>query len=399
VSGRPAGAMLAAGLAGLLAGSVLTLAIQGGAMPLDDPGPPRAVPAPTRPEPPDTLLAWTPGRIPEGFGRGVARLPGVRHVVVVASGIGWLSSSRSAEGSLVDRAPAGYSIPLEVAAVDPLAYRPFLPGADQRLVVDLERGAVVLGASSAALRGLGPGATLRFGTVRARVAGVLPDELVGAHEVLASRALAERLGVNRDRYALLDPRPETPTRRIASSLRGLLAPGTPLRVRAPGETPYFRQGDAVLPPIKLKELLGEFAARPAGEGWLDIDPAWTRAHIVTREVPVLGRVSCNRIVMPQVVGALRELAVEGLGHLVDPADYGGCYAPRFLSRDPGAGLSHHAWGAAVDVNVSANAFGRVPHQDPRVVEAFERWGFTWGGRWLIPDGMHFDFVRLALTAS
>jgi D-alanyl-D-alanine carboxypeptidase len=24
---------------------------------------------------------------------------------------------------------------------------------------------------------------------------------------------------------------------------------------------------------------------------------------------------------------------------------------------------------------------------------FERWGFTWGGRWLVPDGMHFEFLR------
>jgi hypothetical protein len=31
--------------------------------------------------------------------------------------------------------------------------------------------------------------------------------------------------------------------------------------------------------------------------------------------------------------------------------------------------------------------------DPRVVEIFERWGFEWGGRWLVPDPMHFEFVR------
>ena len=30
---------------------------------------------------------------------------------------------------------------------------------------------------------------------------------------------------------------------------------------------------------------------------------------------------------------------------------------------------------------------------PRLVSAFERWGFTWGGRWLVPDGMHFEIIR------
>jgi hypothetical protein len=50
---------------------------------------------------------------------------------------------------------------------------------------------------------------------------------------------------------------------------------------------------------------------------------------------------------------------------------------------------------AVEVNASANPFGRTSRQDPRIVAIFERWGFTWGGSWLIPDGMHFEFVRFA----
>jgi hypothetical protein len=45
--------------------------------------------------------------------------------------------------------------------------------------------------------------------------------------------------------------------------------------------------------------------------------------------------------------------------------------------------------------VSQNRFGRTPHQDPRIVKIFEQWGFAWGGDWLIPDGMHFEFVRFA----
>jgi hypothetical protein len=28
-----------------------------------------------------------------------------------------------------------------------------------------------------------------------------------------------------------------------------------------------------------------------------------------------------------------------------------------------------------------------------VVTVFERWGFTWGGTWVVPDGMHFEFLR------
>jgi hypothetical protein len=32
-------------------------------------------------------------------------------------------------------------------------------------------------------------------------------------------------------------------------------------------------------------------------------------------------------------------------------------------------------------------------QDPQLVETMARWGFTWGGFWLVPDPMHFEYVR------
>ena len=105
------------------------------------------------------------------------------------------------------------------------------------------------------------------------------------------------------------------------------------------------------------------------------------------------QVQCNRALIPQLRGALSEVAREGLAQLIHPGDYGGCFAPRFINEDPTADLSHHSWGAAIDINVSENPFGGAPHQDPRVVAAFQRWGFTWGGRFIVPDGMHFEFLR------
>ena len=52
------------------------------------------------------------------------------------------------------------------------------------------------------------------------------------------------------------------------------------------------------------------------------------------------------------------------------------------------------WGIAVDLNVEqGNLFGQTPHQDPRLVEVFERWGFLWGGTFIEPDGMHFEYRR------
>jgi hypothetical protein len=352
-------------------------------------------PSPTRliPVIPDTMLAWTPGGIPPGLGRSVRRIPGIDHVVTVTSGTAWLIGSFDASGALVDHPPPGLAIPLEMAGADLSSYSPFLSPADRAVLPPLARGQAVLGATSARLRRLGPGATLSFGSRKLRVAAVLPDAAIGAHEVFVSRATAAALGVAHERYLLIDPSPDASRAAVVARIRALLPDGTQVRIRGPGETPFFRQGDAVLPPVKIKEVFGEFAARPISGGFLRIDPGWEKRHIVNVTVPILGMVRCNRALIPQLRQALGEIVTRGLSHLIHPGDYGGCYAPRFINRNPLAGISHHAWGVAVDVNVSSNRFGQSPHQDPRVVAVFERWGFTWGGSWLRPDGMHFEFVR------
>jgi D-alanyl-D-alanine carboxypeptidase len=394
VSARRAAGVAAALVVGLVVGAVLTLSIQGTAII------PEERDAPSMPEPiltpelPDTFLAWSPGGMPARFAHAVAEMPRIRRAVVVASDNTWLTKSYSAAGEVVDDPPPTFSIPLEVAAVDPRAYAPFLPPADRSVTVALAQGKGVLGESSARLRGLGPGAVLRFGGERVEIAAILADELVGAHELLVSRDVGRRIGVTRDRYALLVPTGEPTARQVTVAVRGVLPTGTLVRVRAPGDTPYFRHGDAVLPPVKIKELFGEFAAkRRAGwpAGYLTADPEWVRTNIDTQRVPLLGTVTCNTALFPQIRGAIRELIRRGLEHTI--TSYSGCWAPRHILGDPSSGLSHHAWGIAIDVNVPQNPYGAEPNQDPRLVEVFEEWGFIWGGRFIVPDGMHFEYHR------
>jgi hypothetical protein len=383
-----------AGAVGLLAGGTVGVVTRGSNAAILDRGPVLPTP-PVEPITPDTLLAWTPGGLPDGFARRVGRLHDVRHVAAVVSGVAWLSASFSSDGGQIDRPPRSLAFPLEVAGVDPDEYEPFLSPADRAVLPHLSAGQGALGETSARLRGLGPGATLRLGRTDVHVAAVLPDASMGAHELLVSNAMAATLGVTQSKYLLIDPAPDASRSAITADIRAALPPGVQVRVRGPGETPYFRQGDAVLPQVRIKELFGEFAAKPEAGGYVRIDPRWAGQHIVTASVPILGEVTCNRALIPQLRGALEEITRRGLASLIDPADYGGCYSPRFLNRNPAAGLSHHAWGVAADLNVSANPFGRTPYQDPRIVAIFERWGFTWGGEWLRPDGMHFEFVRFA----
>ena len=123
------------------------------------------------------------------------------------------------------------------------------------------------------------------------------------------------------------------------------------------------------------------------------DPGWVDRNIVRARLPVLGTVRCHRSLVPALEGAMRELQERNLASLV--ATYAGCWVPRAIAA--GEGLSRHAWGAAVDLNFRPNRSGLGSAQDVRLVEVMARWGFTWGGSWLVPDAAHFEYVRPAPT--
>ena len=380
---------------GLVAGGSAGFVVQG--EPNTAPAPPAAGPAApsTRPAALDTLLAWTPNGLPAGFAHRVASLRGVEHVTAVVSGIVWMTRSVARDGVAADRPPRGLAIPIEMAGARLSDYAPFLAPPDQVHLPELAAGQAVLGQSEARLRRMGVGGTLRFGRQSLRVAGIVPDAAIGANEVFVSLRTARAFGLHTQRYLLIDPVPGARRGKLAARIRGLVPADVPLRIRGPGETPYFLQCDAVLPEVRMKELFGEFAAAPVGAGYLKIDPAWVARHIVAARIPLLGVVHCNRAIIPQLRGALSELEASGLGQLINTGGYGGCFSPRFVNRIPNAGISHHAWGAAIDINVAANPYGRPHTQDRRLVAILSRWGFTWGGRFLIPDGNHFEFVRFA----
>ncbi|MDQ3538208.1 MAG: M15 family metallopeptidase, partial [Actinomycetota bacterium] len=178
---------------------------------------------------------------------------------------------------------------------------------------------------------------------------------------------------------------------VERRIRQALPARTAVRLRGPGETPYLRQGDAVLPQAAIKARFGEFAYRPGPGRDVVQDPRWTAEHIVTARVPILGLVRCHRTLVPALRGALRELRQRNLTSMIDPAGYAGCHNARLTSS--GDQVSRHAWGVAIDLNYPDNPVGQASTQDPRLVEVMERWGFTWGGRWLVPDPAHFEYVR------
>ena len=374
--------------AGLVAGGAIGLSSPVPGVP-DGGGPSRGPSPVVEPAAVTTLLAWTPGGLPPGYTDAVRNLRAVRSVVSVNSVVSWLDGWEDVDGR-AHLPPAGFRIPVEVASVHPAAYARFLPPADRDSMAG--PGTVLAGRTFAETHDVDAGSALRFGGVRLVVDGVIEDELVGAHEVVVSGDIGVRLGITRPRYMLVAPR-EGAAPQVERALRRLVPSGIRVRVRAPGETPVFRHGDAVLPPVRVKEVFGEFAARPLDGGLLEPHPTWVKANIRTARVPILGPVRCHRLVIPLIRSALEDLSRRGLGHLVDPADYGGCYYPRYIARNPASSISNHSWGIAIDINVSQGLPGRQPTIDRRVVQAFEAQGFKWGGEFLIPDGTHFEFIR------
>jgi hypothetical protein len=324
------------------------------------------------------VLVRRRGGVPADWAERLRGAHGVSAVARMGRTQALLQSSARRHGARADAAPTGYAFPLDVLVVRPRAYAKVLPPAAPALR-SLRPGSALLSRTSARLRRLGSGGRLKLAGGRTlRVAGVVDDELVRTAELVLHPSDA---GPARARQLVVAT---TAPERIARMLPADQRTRVWRFLSAAGALPRIAR------PAEIKARFGEFAVRmPYGGDWIGIDPVWLRRNVVTRSVPILGTVSCHRRFIPPLRRALGALERRGLSGLVDPGDYAGCYAPR---RIPSSGsLSLHAWGLAIDLNASANPPFGPSHQDPRLVRAMERAGFTWGGRWpTAPDPMHFE---------
>jgi hypothetical protein len=123
-----------------------------------------------------------------------------------------------------------------------------------------------------------------------------------------------------------------------------------------------------------------------------MNPAFPRQHLTSRRVPLLGRFTCHRRLFPALIDAMTQLRSRGKAGAI--RNFAGGYNARMVMRVPWGAISHHSWGAAVDINSISNPYGARPNQPPSLVTAMRRNGFTWGGTWTVPDAMHFEFVAV-----
>ncbi|WP_141015197.1 M15 family metallopeptidase [Nocardioides sambongensis] len=148
----------------------------------------------------------------------------------------------------------------------------------------------------------------------------------------------------------------------------------------------------VIPVGSFADAVGVFRYTPIGGGRVEPDPAWVASHIVTEQMPILGSMTCNKHMMPQLRAALLEIQQTGLADEINPDEYAGCYYPRFIAGS--TTLSNHSYGLAIDINTPGNQRGTVGDLDRGVVAIFKKWGFAWGGDWSYTDPMHFELDHI-----
>lgn len=301
--------------------------------------------------------------------------------------------------------PPGFAFPMgtTVLAQDVVART---MGSD--VASQLTAESLVMGEVSAGLRGARAGDTALLtsasgATVSFQVASVLPADRVGGAEFLMSTEAGERLGINEVRRVVIWGFPSRAAIDGAMASNGLVS--TSVRIRRSWDP---ADPDDTIGMAQTKSVLGEFAYRVNANGSVSQDEAWVNAslpsgrELLNGSIPILAR--CHNVVEPAIEAALAEIAAAGLGATIDVTDanlYGGCHLARFnrLTPDSSLGfLSRHSWGMAIDTNTRGSCQGCAPPDFATVpggcqaVQIFRKHGFAWGGNFLTPDGMHFEWV-------
>lgn len=302
-----------------------------------------------------------------------------------------LDEVRAAEVLTVASVPLG-SRTITVAAADPDGLRQFTPRSTARS--DAVWGSVAAG-EIAVTHGLGRALDLKLGGQLGLRAGQTEVPLrVGAYaetvpglDGVVNHRRAEQLGMWPDNAVLLSMRGSDALKAVKEAV-GKRANVVPLVSGRGGQQLAYLTGGAVA------KAVGSFQYRYYPDGSVRPDQDWVASNIRTESVPILGNVTCHRVMLPQLRSALAEVEARGLTDRIDVGDYGGCYVPRFIGHDSSNGLSLHTWGIAVDLNVAGNQRGTRGEIDREVVRIFKRWGFAWGGDWTWTDPMHFELAAL-----
>ncbi|MDO8390862.1 MAG: M15 family metallopeptidase [Actinomycetota bacterium] len=280
-------------------------------------------------------------------------------------------------------------------------------------------GIIVLSESSAAFHNAVVGDQFdlfdaNMAVVSFTVGLVLPDAQVGGAEILMSYDQAAILGASTDTRIMLFGNFDHGWVNDVLWANGLVS-GQWLRVSRSWDS---AGPDDTLSLLRTKQLLGEFDIYYAGlaaSGWVARNPGWSAANLPGAKRTYPGGVSalCHNTIHADLDAALAEVLAtmpslvkyasgisnpntfEGI-NVTNSNQYGGCAtssSARLSRISSGTGnVSRHSWGQAIDVSTIPNCQGCVPKLNCDIVRIFRKHNFAWGGNFLEPDGMHFEWV-------
>ena len=227
-------------------------------------------------------------------------------------------------------------------------------------------------------------------TFEIEVGEIVPDGELGWFEAVVNKEVGYQLGINRNIQAIIWDNKVTENHFVELYKN---IEYKRLRVTFKDAKP---NKNWVLPTALVKKYFGDFQIKEKDGTWIIVEPAWRNANIERKNMPIIGRATCNKIMWEPLLGALNQVIEEGLQNTLSKDEFqksGGCYAPRRINRfNAGGAISRHAWGIAIDINVKSG-------YHPRVVQIFNQWGFAWGGTWTSPDEMHFELRDLSPSIS
>ncbi|WP_300528297.1 M15 family metallopeptidase [uncultured Nocardioides sp.] len=287
---------------------------------------------------------------------------------------------------------------LNVAAVDPATYRRYAPGQlpqNQEIWDRVAAGELAVGRAVARRLPLDDDDFLQLTSEVPPIhLGVMAPQIENAVDAVVNEKWGEALGATPGNALLVSSELTVAPEVVAEPLTKLLPKDSSIE-RLDAVARYGLDPDAVQTAQvvgSLADAIGVFTYRPIGGGRIAPDPAWVRTHISTQSVPILGDVTCNNAIFPQLRAALEEIVTAGLADEIKRDQYAGCYYPRFIAGS--TSLSNHSFGTALDLNVPGNLRGTVGEMDRVVVSIFKKWGFAWGGDWSYTDPMHFEMARI-----
>ena len=276
-------------------------------------------------------------------------------------------SIKKADGSTSFSSEQGYSIPISIFTVNNNVSGYFY---NQKISSSLKENKAVISEITAKRHNLEIGDKISFIGNEPQSQGIevgliVPDKDINWTEILISRALGFEFGIDRikkitmwsnkmDEIVFIELYKNIKTKKIQYLTKT-----------------DANKGDWILPASLLKDQFGEFSVkdRDNSSKWVTVDPKWKIQNIETRNLPIIGTTTCNKLMWEPLIGALNQIQEEGLAHTLSKKEYyssGGCYAPRRITRvNAGGALSRHTWGIAIDINTKSS-------YHPRVVSIFKQ---------------------------